>query len=69
MKELPMEGFQDITIDIPISIANRINEISKQTGKSTIETIVFLLNLALDPELQEQSAAVKQSPGSSISDS
>ena len=64
-----MEGYQDITIDIPISIANRINEISKQTGKSTIETIVFLLNLALDPELQERSGAIKQSPGSSISGS
>ena len=64
-----MEGFQDITIDIPISIANRINEISKQTGRSSIETIVFLLNLALDPESQEKSAIAKQSPGSSISDS
>ena len=64
-----MEGFQDLTVDIPISIAKRIDEISKQNGKSTIETIVFLLNLALDPELQEQLGATKQSPGSSISDS
>lgn len=64
-----MKGFQDLTIDIPISIAKRIDEISKKTGKSTIETIVFLLNFALDPKCQEQSAAAKQSPGSSISGS
>jgi len=64
-----MEGFQELTIHIPKGIAKRIDEISKQSGKSTIETIVFLLNLALDPEIQEQSGAAKQSPGSSISDS
>jgi predicted methyltransferase len=64
-----MEGFQELTIHLPKNIANRIEEISKQNGKSTIETIVFLLNLALDPELQEQFEAAKQSPGSSISDS
>jgi hypothetical protein len=64
-----MKGYQDLTIEIPISISKRIDEISKQNGKSTIETIVFLLNLALDPEHQEQFGATKQSPGSSISDS
>ena len=64
-----MEGFERMIIHLPKGIAKRIDEISKQNGKSTIETIVFLLNLALDPELQEQSGATKQSPGSSISDS
>lgn len=64
-----MEGFQDLTIHLPKKIAQQIDLISEQSGRSTIETIVFLLNLALDPELQEQSVAAKQSPGSSISDS
>lgn len=64
-----MEGYEQVTLHLPKGIAKRIEEISKQNGKSTIETIVFLLNLALDPELQEQFGAAKQSPGSSISDS
>lgn len=64
-----MEGYEQVTLHLPKGIAKRIDEISKQNGKSTIETIVFLLNLALDPELLEQSGATKQSPGSSTSDS
>ena len=64
-----MEGFQEFSIHIPKNIAKRIDEISKESGKSTIETIVYLLNLALDPKSQVPSAEDKRSPDSSIGDS
>jgi metal-responsive CopG/Arc/MetJ family transcriptional regulator len=64
-----MEGFQEFSIHIPKNIAKRIDEISKENGRSTIETIEYLLNLALDPESQVPSAEDKRSPDSSISDS
>jgi hypothetical protein len=64
-----MEGFQEFSIHISKNIAKRIDEISKESGKSTIETIVYLLNLALDPESQAPSAEDKRSLDSSIGDS